>query len=104
MARLKTPDDKAESCIRNPGFIDRFTVCALFTVRTVVTSAHLYVVLSGYKRAIYVATVKDRTGETQVTMDPFEKHGLDDDAFGDKSILRTFDAFRMYPIRVLDHV
>ena len=30
-------------------------------------------------------------------MDPFEKHGLDDDAFGDKgglSSLRTFDAFR----------
>ncbi len=31
-------------------------------------------------------------------MDSFEKHGLDDDAFGDKGLssLRTFDAFREY--------
>lgn len=33
-------------------------------------------------------------------MDSFEKHGLDEDAFGDKGLssLRTFDAFRMYPV------
>jgi hypothetical protein len=32
-------------------------------------------------------------------LSPFEKVGLDEDAFGDKgglSALRTFDAFRMY--------
>lgn len=59
-------------------------------------------ITSSQSPLIHVADFENRAVEALITqikthvMDSFEKHGLDDSAFGDKGLagLRTFDAFR----------